>query len=366
MLEMLRPRAIATFEASVVTKLEEDYKDILRDRVAFKLMLGVEAMPGQSDWLDIGHCQRGVDSLLNGQQSTMENELNGIHHGHEEAALILLTSGTTSLPKACLHTAQNLKSQTQIYHKTRRMDSTSNVIASGPTFHILAIWNILMAWRAGASIVFPSMRFDVDALVNSLNSVPCTHMSCAPSMMLSLTSHPNFAPTGYPSLRVLAMGGDRISIDLLNRCRDVFRAQKVLNGWGMSEGIGILSSAFEQPGVWRDGALSIGHVMPGSSIRVCKQDTQEATTRGEIGELHVSGPSVVPGYLQKGDVVRNDSFYEHAGMQWFKTGDAVVMDDTGEIFLTGRYKDLIIRGGENVSPATIELCLNGHDRVKVR
>jgi len=79
----------------------------------------------------------------------------------------------------------------------------------------------------------------------------------------------------------------------------------------------------------------------------------------------MSGPQVIAGYYSKKSIVQNDSFYELDGKTCFKTGDAVVMDDEGNVFLTGRFKDLIIRGGENVHPGLIENCLNALPGVQV-
>lgn len=161
------------------------------------------------------------------------------------------------------------------------------------------------------------------------------------------------------------MGADKVSKDLVRQCEDTSIPDKVANGWGMTEGIGILGSEFEEPPAWREGELSIGHVLPGAAVRVCEPKTTELVERGVSGELHISGPQVLAGYYTGEKIVQNDSFYKKGGRTWFKTGDAVVMDDGGNIFLTGRFKDLIIRGGENIHPGLIEGCLNALPGVQV-
>jgi len=215
-----------------------------------------------------------------------------------------------------------------------------------------------MTWRAGASLVFAAPQFDPGAVVHALNTQEPTNISCSPSIMMSLLSHPDFSPDGYPSLKVVAMGADRVSKELVQQCKNTFRPEKVANGWGMTEGIGILGSPFEESPAWREGELTVGHVLPGAAVRVCEPETTDVVEREVPGELHVSGPQVLAGYYAGSAVIRNDSFYEDKGRLWFKTGDAVVMDDAGSIFLTGRFKDLIIRGGENIHPGLIEGCLN--------
>jgi acyl-CoA synthetase (AMP-forming)/AMP-acid ligase II len=183
--------------------------------------------------------------------------------------------------------------------------------------------------------------------------------------MMALLSDPDFSQDGYPSLRVVVMGADRVTKELVKQCKGDFRPEKVANGWGMTEGLTVVGANFDEPDAWREGEMSVGHVLPGAAIRVCAPDTTEVANRGETGELHMSGPQVIAGYYSRKSVVQNDSFYELDGRTWFKTGDAVVMDDDGNVFLTGRFKDLIIRGGENVHPGLIENCLNALPGVQV-
>jgi acyl-CoA synthetase (AMP-forming)/AMP-acid ligase II len=202
-------------------------------------------------------------------------------------------------------------------------------------------------------------------VVHALNTQKLTNIACSPSIMMSLMLDPEFSPEGYPTLKLVAMGADRVTKELVEQCKTAFRPEKVANGWGMTEGITAVGADFAEPDAWRDGEMSIGHVLPGAAIRVCAPDTTEVVNRGETGELHMSGAQVIEGYYSKKSVVRNDAFYELEGRVWFKTGDAVVMDDEGNIFLTGRFKDLIIRGGENVHPGLIENCLNALPGVQV-
>lgn len=195
-------------------------------------------------------------------------------------------------------------------------------------------------------------------MVHAPNTQKLTNIACSPSIMMSLMSDPDFSQEGYPSLKLVAMGADRVTKELVAQCKAAFRPEKVANGWGMTEGITAVGANFAEPDAWRDGEMSIGHVLPGAAIRVCAPDPTEVVGRGETGKLHMSDAQVIVGYYSCKSVVQNDSFYEFGGRLWFKTGDAVVMNDAGNIFLTGRFKDLTIRGGENIHPGLIENCLN--------
>jgi acyl-CoA synthetase (AMP-forming)/AMP-acid ligase II len=120
----------------------------------------------------------------------------------------------------------------------------------------------------------------------------------------------------------------------------------------------MLGAELEEPAAWREGTLSIGHVMPNNDLRICDPETMKVVGKNTVGELHVSGPTVILGYYSKGERYQTDSFYQDEGKTWFKTGDSVVMDQQGYVYFEGRYKDLIIRGGENINPTIIETCLN--------
>ena len=100
--------------------------------------------------------------------------------------------------------------------------------------------------------------------------------------------------------------------------------------------------------------LGVGRVMPGVRIRVCDPHTRSVLKLGELGELHIGGTTVINGYLGGRD---RDKFYVDAAGQWFTTGDQAKMDVDGTVYVTERYKDIIIRGGKNISPAVIEACL---------
>jgi acyl-CoA synthetase (AMP-forming)/AMP-acid ligase II len=107
--------------------------------------------------------------------------------------------------------------------------------------------------------------------------------------------------------------------------------------------------------------------VPGSNIRICDPETGYVLSRGETGELQMSGPSVIEGYLADGDkIFQNEAFCTDGSRTWFKSGDAALMREGGEVFISGRYKDMIIRGGENMSPGYIENSVDGIEGVKVR
>jgi acyl-CoA synthetase (AMP-forming)/AMP-acid ligase II len=353
-LESLQPDAVAVFDPKCVPVLEKECGHIINMRdSSIKLFMS-----------------SAVDSVVEGWQRLQDLPVlgNKVYHPGttlDDPIVMLLTSGTTSLPKLCPLTSRNIISQTEAFWTMRRLQPSSKLVTFGPGFHIQTIWNTIMAWRAGAAVVFPSATYDASAIVDALNSLPCTHLSCTPSIMFSLISQPHFSKDGYETLQSLALGAERVTKDLIERCYDAFKPKRVINGWGMTEGISILGADIEEPAVWREGTLSVGHVMPNSDIRICHPETMQIVGNDTVGELHVSGPTVISGYYSKGEQYRTDSFYQEDKKTWFKTGDSVVMDQQGHVYFEGRYKDLIVRGGENINPNVIEACLNKISGVEV-
>lgn len=131
-------------------------------------------------------------------------------------------------------------------------------------------------------------------------------------------------------------------------------AKYVLNGFGMSEGIPALGTVLSEDVKINAGCLSVGKPTPGTSIRICKPGTRQVLSKGEVGELHFGGDILIAEYLS-GDC---SVFYADDQGHWLATGDQARMDTDGAIYVLGRYKDIIIRGGENLSPALIEASLN--------
>ena len=352
--ENLQPNAIAVLDPKCIPILEKECGHVLN-------------IPGFKIKLSMGSA---ADSVAEGWQGLQNLPVHTDHIYHSNSALddpsvILLTSGTTSLPKLCPLTSGNIISQTEAFWTMRHLRPSSKLVAFGPGFHIQTIWNTVMAWRAGAAVVFPSATYDASAIVDALNTLPCTHLSCTPSVMFSLMSEPQFSRNGYENLQSLALGAERVTKDLIERCYDAFKPKKVVNGWGMTEGISMLGAELEELAAWREGTLSIGHIMPNNDIRICDPGSMEVVGSDTVGELHVSGPTVIPGYYSRGELYQTDSFYQDDGKTWFKTGDSVVMDQQGYVYFEGRYKDLIIRGGENINPTIIETCLNKTSGVEV-
>lgn len=181
-------------------------------------------------------------------------------------------------------------------------------------------------------------------------------MIAIPGLLLALIAHPSFTPQKTKSLRQIALGSTVISPDILALAADPMKigAKEVMAGFGMSEVLPVFVATTKRAAKAQNGCLGLDVMLPGSKIRICDPESRKVLRRGEVGELHVGGSGVIDGYAY-GD---NKVFYDDENGHWIATGDQAKMEVDGTLYVMGRYKDIIIRAGENLSPALIETCLN--------
>lgn len=181
-------------------------------------------------------------------------------------------------------------------------------------------------------------------------------ITAIPTILLALLGHPSFSPTKVQSLQCVLLGGTIITPETLQAAthKSKLGADQAIAAYGMSEAMPICVSSTKHGIIQEKGVVCLGKVLPGAKARVCEAGSGKALTRGEVGELHLGGDMVIKEYLY-GD---NTLFYNDDSGHWLVTGDQAKMTEHGTLYLLGRYKDIIIRGAENLSPGLIESCLN--------
>lgn len=274
------------------------------------------------------------------------------HGDLNDVALIIFTSGTTSTPKGCLHTASNLLSQVNDYDP--QGGAVERWLVHTPASHIFAVNNVLRAWSRGDAVIFASEYFDVSSTLRALVSEKCTFMSAVPTLIKALVAQPTFAGRNALNLTYVTMGGTTITNADVKACRTQLGAKAAIQAFGMSEGVPVVSWCRSDPMLVDGYHPGVGKVLPGAKIRVCAPGSRSPLAVNEVGELHIGGSSVIKGYLGG---VAAESFYHDSVGHWHKTGDQAIIDQDGVLHIRGRYKDLIIRAGENIAPMKIEASL---------
>ncbi|TGO57612.1 hypothetical protein BOTNAR_0198g00200 [Botryotinia narcissicola] len=278
----------------------------------------------------------------------------GKEPGHE-LAMILFTSGTTSVPKGCPHTASNIWSATFDYDPVARKNGCQNKwLIHTPVWHIFAIGQAVRGWRDGSSVVFATEKFDVTASLRALQKENITHVGAVPLLAKALVAHPEFPGKDSLSLSYVTMGGTLIKDEDVRFCKEHLGSDAVIQGSGMTEGSPIVSWRRDDPMLKNGYHLGVGKVLPGARLKICSPKSNVPLNKDEAGELHIGGTSVIDGYLNGID---SESFYTDDVGKWFITGDQATIDADDVLYISGRSKDIIIRGGENLVPSKIEYCL---------
>ncbi|KAL7813190.1 hypothetical protein V8C44DRAFT_364025 [Trichoderma aethiopicum] len=276
------------------------------------------------------------------------------------AALVVFTSGTTGRPKGCPHTNRNLVSQTSNYDANADPDFVDRWLVHTPVCHVFAINNALRAWRHGGVVVFASRSFHIDATLRALVEEECTVMSATPTLVRALLSHASFPSPQALSLSIVSVSGTMIGAEHIRLCREGLGARDAIQAYGMSEGAPIVSWSRRDEMLVDGYHAGVGKVLPGAAVRVCRWGGREVLLRGEVGELHISGTSVIHHYFgdDGGDADDEGRFYDDEAGRWLRTGDQAMIDEKGIVYILGRYNDLIIRGGENIDPLKVESALS--------
>lgn len=268
---------------------------------------------------------------------------------------IFFTSGTTSLPKGCMMpSAYGFAAATRWRQNSAPMMPGDRALFTLPNNHGFGWLCIIGPFLNAATVVLPGPRFAPEAVIKAIQIEQVSHAGLVPTMLHALRSMPLGAGK-LSSLKRIVMGGSPPSEEVIKICLDTLGASGVENLYGMTEGILVSSGVVNQvSGLIKDGDVSIGTPLPGMSVRVYTKDSKMLARTGEAGEMHFSGPSLINGYIGGAD----GNFYndEH-GTPWFRTGDKAFIGSDNRLYLIGRYKDTIIRGGENIEPSAIEAVL---------
>ncbi len=308
-------------------------------------LLFVEDLPeSQAEtWGRLSACQL-VSSLERLLHSTMEPD---------RPAMIIYTSGTTGLPKGVVLTHRNLVRNVE--SAAELLDYNENDVSLGvlPAFHVLgSVITMLLPLIYGAHAVFHP-RFIPRRVVSAIPRHRVTVICAVPAMYRAMASVSDAAGTDVSSLRYCVAGGAALGHSIAGNFERVFGIP-LLEGYGLTETSPVI--ALNHP----DGMVrgSVGRPLSWAEVKIADDDGREVPTGGE-GELLVRGDCVMQGYHNNPEA--DAEAFTPDG--WFRTGDIARIDETGCIFITGRKKELIIGGGENMSRAEIEVVIAGHPAV---
>jgi fatty-acyl-CoA synthase len=301
------------------------------------------------------------ESLLRGGENIDVSELQRIESTlqFDDPINIQYTSGTTGFPKGATLTHHNILNNAYFLGAGLGYTEADRVCIPVPFYHCFGmVMGNLACTSHGACMVIPGEWFQPRAVLEAVQAERCTSLYGVPTMFLGVLEEPDFERFDCSSLRTGIMAGAPCPVELMKQVVTRLHMPEVAIAYGMTETSPISTvSSRDDPLEKRVG--TVGRVMPHVEISVREPGTRRVVPRGTPGELCTRGYSVMPGYW------RNDkataAAIDEAG--WMHTGDLAQMEADGYVRIVGRIKDLIIRGGENVSPREIEEALICHPAV---
>ena len=268
-----------------------------------------------------------------------------------DPAMVQLTSGSTGEAKGVVLTHGNLICNARGVVSRTGITPADRLLHLMPLHHTNGVNNQLIApLLAGATVVLAD-RFRAEAVEDQIAEYGVTYLTGVPTMYSRMLPHLR-DPGRRRSLRCLRCGSAPISIALHERIEAAFGVPLVVS-YGLSEAT--CTSTMNPPAARRIG--SVGTVLPGQQVRLLRPGSAEAVPDGAEGEVCIAGASVMKGYVDGSPAaVLRDG--------WLRSGDLGRFDADGYLFITGRLKDVIVRGGENLSPRAIENRLERHPAVE--
>lgn len=274
-------------------------------------------------------------------------------------ALILFTSGSSGAPKAVeLSHRSVITNQHNLLARSRRLphqlaDSVPQpvTLVCTPLFHIGGVSNILTNLVIGGRLVLTPGKFDPGEILGLIETERVQSWGGVPTMAVRVLEHPDFDTFDLSSLRSFPLGGAPLPASLLERMTrklPQLKERGLANTWGMTESGGFVTVAGNNDLVRFPG--TVGRPYPCVELRVDDPDTKG------VGEILVRSPTVMSGYLG----VEDDTVSDEG---WLRTGDLGHLNGEGYLFLDGRSKDIVIRGGENIACAHVEQALLAHPDV---
>lgn len=271
------------------------------------------------------------------------DEYHGVHARSSDLAAILWTGGSEGEPKGVLHTHRSLVHKARSMVHAHGLDATDAILMPAPLAHISGLLNgILVPAAAGMRTVLME-RWNPDDALATIERERITFMVGPPTFFIGLMGSPNFDPARVASLRLVSSGGAGVTPAFVEEAGARLGAT-VKRSYGSTEAPTLTTSTAADP-VAR-AVETDGRVVGDAALRIAAD-----------GELFVQGPELFAGYLDPGQTraaVTNG---------WFHTGDLATFED-GWLTIIGRKKDVIIRGGENISAAEIERVIEAHPAVR--
>ncbi|MCO6436149.1 MAG: AMP-binding protein [Phycisphaerae bacterium] len=271
----------------------------------------------------------------------------------DDTAVLLYTSGTTGLAKGVELTQGNLHGNCMGAIASLEIDPRQRFLNILPPFHVFGLTANVLVPLALTAPVHAIPRFSPAAVVRAIPAHDITVILAIPSMYAALLRMKSATPETFRSVRLAISGGEPLPDAVRQAFLERFGVP-IRQGYGLTETSPVVSVAMSD----EDDPRSVGRPLCNVEVRIVDADGQ-LSGAGQNGEIQIRGPSVMKSYFRRPEDTR--AVLSSDG--WFRTGDVGRLDDAGRLYITGRAKEMLIIGGENVFPREIEAALEAQDGV---
>jgi len=324
-------------------------------------------LPTIKECISIDSTSRGksyYEDLLDSSSDELMYEI-----GDEDITILMYTAGTTGRPKGVPLTHNGFISYVLDNVEPASPEIEERNLLTVPLYHVAGVQAMLAAVYGGRTLVM-MRQFEVSEWLETVQRERATRAMLVPTMLKRIIDDPGFSNHDLTSLKVITYGAAPMPFEVIKKAIEVMPWVRFINAFGQTEtastiaALGPEDHVIEGTEEEREKKLkrltsSIGRPLPDVEVKTVDEGGN-AVPPGEVGEIVVRGPRVMTGYW--GDEEKTSQVITPDG--WLRTGDMGWMDDEGYIYLAGRGDDMIIRGGENISPEEVEDVLYSHTKVE--
>ena len=272
---------------------------------------------------------------------------------------IQYTSGTTGFPKGAMLTHRNLLLNAHHVGQRLAFREQDRLCIPVPFYHCFGcVMGTLMCAVNGAAMVIPSESFDPLATLEAVQAERCTGIYGVPTMFIAELNHPRFGEFDLTSLRTGIMAGSPCPIEVMRRVVETMGVREITIAYGLTEASPVITQTEATDSV-KCRVGTVGKPLPGVEVKLVPPGSDFPVAVGEQGELLARGHGIMKGYYNK--PAETAAAITPDG--WLRTGDLAAQTPDGYYRITGRIKDMIIRGGGNVYPREIEEFLHTHPAI---
>ena len=267
------------------------------------------------------------------------------------------TSGTTGFPKGVMLTHHNIANNAYLIGNQMKLSEKDRMCIPVPFFHCFGcVLGILTAVTHGTTIL-PLVTFDAEDVLKLVSNEKCTVLHGVPTMFIAELGVENRQKYDTKSLRTGIMAGSPCPVEVMNKVINDMHCAQITIAYGLTENSPVITMTSVDDDVAHR-TTTVGRVLPPMEMRIVNLETELDCNPGEQGEVIMSGECVMTGYYKMEK--ENEAAIRNG---WLHSGDLGVVDEDGYLKITGRIKDMIIRGGENVYPREIEEFLYTHPKI---